>query len=116
MDSENMYFWADASMVNVLRVNASGIVSFLEPDHVDYQSAVETKPKSAQVLEVYNKEAVVLPERVRTIRDSLLVATDWTANSDVTMSDEMRTYRQALRDVPAQAGFPDDVTWPVKPS
>lgn len=52
---------------------------------------------------------------VRSERDSLLAATDWTANSDVTMSDEMRTYRQALRDVPAQAGFPDDVTWPVKP-
>ncbi len=52
---------------------------------------------------------------VRSERDSLLAATDWTANSDVTMSDEMRTYRQALRDVPAQAGFPDDVTWPVRP-
>jgi len=27
----------------------------------------------------------------------------------------MATYRQALRDVPQQAGFPDDVTWPMKP-
>ena len=52
---------------------------------------------------------------VRSERDSLLAATDWTANSDVTMSDEMRAYRQALRDVPSQAGFPDNVTWPVKP-
>lgn len=54
-------------------------------------------------------------DEARALRDSLLAATDWTANSDVTMSDEMRTYRQALRDVPSQAGFPDDVTWPVKP-
>ena len=54
-------------------------------------------------------------DEARALRDNLLAATDWTANSDVTMSDEMRTYRQALRDVPAQAGFPDDVTWPVKP-
>ena len=52
---------------------------------------------------------------VREKRDRLLAATDWTANSDVTMSDEMRAYRQALRDVPSQAGFPDNVTWPVKP-
>ena len=51
----------------------------------------------------------------RALRDRLLAATDWTANSDVTMSDEMRAYRQALRDVPSQAGFPDNVTWPVKP-
>ncbi len=54
-------------------------------------------------------------DEARALRDSLLAATDWTANSDVTMSDEMRTYRQALRDVPAQAGFPDNVTWPERP-
>ncbi len=54
-------------------------------------------------------------EEARALRDSLLAATDWTANSDVTMSDEMRTYRQALRDVPSQAGFPDNVNWPEKP-
>ena len=54
-------------------------------------------------------------DEARALRDSLLAATDWTANSDVTMSDEMRAYRQALRDVPSQAGFPDNVTWPVKP-
>ena len=54
-------------------------------------------------------------KKARALRDSLLAATDWTANSDITMSGEMRTYRQALRDVPAQEGFPDDVTWPTKP-
>ena len=52
---------------------------------------------------------------VRSERDNLLASTDWTANSDVTMSDAMREYRQALRDVPAQAGFPDNVTWPTAP-
>lgn len=52
---------------------------------------------------------------IREERDKLLAATDWTANTDVTMSDEMRAYRQALRDIPQQAGFPDDVTWPEKP-
>lgn len=51
----------------------------------------------------------------RNLRDKLLAATDWTANSDVVMSDAMRAYRQALRDLPQQAGFPNDVTWPTKP-
>ena len=32
------------------------------------------------------------------------------------MSDDMKTYRQALRDVPTQAGFPHTITWPTKPS
>ena len=53
---------------------------------------------------------------VREERDDKLAATDWMANSDVTMSDAWRTYRQALRDVPAQAGFPNSVTWPTEPS
>ena len=35
---------------------------------------------------------------IREIRDSRLKKTDWTANDDVTMSDEMKTYRQQLRD------------------
>ncbi len=52
---------------------------------------------------------------VRDERDSLLADTDWMALSDVTMSAEMTTYRQALRDITAQAGFPHSVTWPTKP-
>lgn len=35
---------------------------------------------------------------LRAKRNSLLAKTDWTANSDITMSDAMRTYRQQLRD------------------
>ena len=56
-----------------------------------------------------------LAENVRSQRDVLLAATDWMALSDVTMSDAMTTYRQALRDIPAQAGFPSSVNWPTKP-
>lgn len=52
---------------------------------------------------------------IRAERNSLLAATDWTALSDVAMSPEMAAYRQALRDVTAQPGFPDNVTWPTKP-
>lgn len=52
---------------------------------------------------------------IRLERDSLLADTDWMALSDVTMSAEMTTYRQALRDITAQEGFPHSVTWPVKP-
>ena len=46
-------------------------------------------------------------------RDALLAATDWMALSDVQMTTEMQEYRQALRDLPSQAGFPDNVTWPT---
>ena len=48
-------------------------------------------------------------------RNGLLAATDWTANSDVTMTTEMTAYRQALRDVPTQAGWPTNISWPTAP-
>jgi len=48
-------------------------------------------------------------------RDMLLYKTDWTANSDVIMTPEMETYRQALRDITLQTDFPYNVTWPIKP-
>ena len=53
---------------------------------------------------------------VRSTRSMLLAETDWTALTDVTMSPEMAVYRQALRDITLQPGFPHDVSWPTKPS
>jgi len=52
---------------------------------------------------------------VRADRDSRLAKTDWMGMSDVTMSADWATYRQALRDVPSQAGFPHTITWPTEP-
>jgi len=53
---------------------------------------------------------------VRAERNTKLADSDWRASQDVTMSDEWRTYRQLLRDVPARAGFPSNITWPTEPS
>ena len=55
-------------------------------------------------------------EQVREERDIKLSETDWMASSDLTMSSEWVSYRSSLRDVPAQAGFPNTITWPTKPS
>ena len=55
---------------------------------------------------------------LRNRRNFLLSETDWTANSDVTMSDAMTTYRQALRDLTSGKDTVkkcEDVTWPTKP-
>lgn len=53
---------------------------------------------------------------VRAERDRLIASCDWTVLGDAkTVKADWRAYRQALRDVPEQAGFPYDVTWPVRP-
>ena len=55
---------------------------------------------------------------MREQRNRLLAETDWYGVSDLTMSDDMKTYRQALRDLPAgktTKAHVDAATWPTKP-
>ena len=54
-------------------------------------------------------------EDIRSHRNRLLTETDWMANSDVTMSDAWKTYRQTLRDIPASNTVYANVTWPSRP-
>ena len=53
----------------------------------------------------------------RSTRDAKLAETDWHGMSDVTMSSEMTTYRQALRDITAHDNWPnlEDADWPTAP-
>jgi len=53
--------------------------------------------------------------QVRAERDALLSASDHMALADRITAD-WTTYRQALRDIPAQSGFPTNITWPVEPT
>lgn len=53
---------------------------------------------------------------LRSERSKLLAETDYLALSDVTLSEDMRTYRQALRDLPSNTTDPANPTWPTKPS
>ena len=51
----------------------------------------------------------------RSKRDGLIASTDWWALPDRTMTAEQTAYRQALRDITDQDGFPTNITWPTKP-
>lgn len=64
-------------------------------------------------------------KQLRVERNAKLAETDFHAMSDVTLADNMKTYRQQLRDLPAAAGGKDatlkdgvleNVTWPSKPA
>lgn len=74
----------------------------------------------SQELRVYEPPVVpreVLAQEVRSQRDSLLQASDWTQLADVSahIQDAYRGYRQALRDIPGQPDFPTHVVWPEEP-
>ena len=71
-------------------------------------------------------DAAAPMKELRRQRDAKLAETDWTALSDVTMASNMKTYRQALRDLPASNdgknaslgsdGSLENVKWPLKPA
>lgn len=57
-----------------------------------------------------------LADQARSQRNALLAASDWTQMSDAPVNKvAWATYRQALRDITAQAGFPTDINWPESP-
>ena len=77
--------------------------------------------KERQAEEKANLEGTLVQRMVvlRNKRNILLAETDWMANSDVTMSDAWKTYRQALRDItktePTDMAL-SNITFPTKPS
>ena len=86
----------------------------------------DTKPTeseiNAEITRLNNAEPMRL---LRVERDARLTKTDWRASSDLTLSNDWKTYRQALRDLPASASPSLDsngdldltsVTWPTEPS
>lgn len=94
--------------------------------HWEYQDAVD---ESAPTLEAGSTGSLTYSEpepvtqtqeekalEARGLRDAMLRETDWMVLSDSgTPSQAWLDYRQALRDVPSQSDFPDNITWPTKP-
>ena len=93
---------------------------------LDWLDSNQTKPTeseiNAEITRLNNAEPMRL---LRVERDARLAKTDWRASSDLTISDAWKTYRQALRDLPASASPSLDsnydldltsVTWPTEPS
>ena len=84
----------------------------------DMFADTEDKTKAEQETEYQATLDAKAAAVVRSSRDGLLAETDFYALSDVTMTDDMKTYRQALRDITAHSNFPHNLTdddWPTKP-
>ena len=84
---------------------------------VQFTAAEETARDNEEAAWANAAPARALTE-LRDKRNRLLAETDFYGNSDVSMSDAMTTYRQALRDLPAGKNTVDsceNATWPTKP-
>ena len=86
--------------------------------------ADKPQPSDEEIQAKLAELRVAEPMRLlREERDRRIAETDWMANSDVTMTDDWKIYRQALRDLPSSAsptldeqGNLTNVTWPTKPT
>ena len=90
--------WTEGNMFSK-RTDADGVVHTKAQQETAYQAKLDA----------------TAAEGVRRDRDSRLAVTDFHGLTDTVMSEAMTEYRQALRDVPEQAGFPHEVTWPDSP-
>ena len=82
-------------------------------EYTDDNGDVQTVAAQKTAYDAANTAPLAAGARAK--RDDLLKETDHYGLSDVTMSDDMKTYRQALRDVPQQTAFPSTISWPTKP-
>ena len=86
-------------------------------DGVWTQTWVQSDKYTAEELVAYNaKKEADKQQDVRDARNKLLAKSDWTQLADAPVDKAAwATYRQALRDVTAQSGFPWEVIWPTQP-
>ena len=93
---------------------------------IEWLDSVQTKPTETEINnKISELDAVEAMRLLRLERNARIAETDWRASSDLTISDAWKTYRQALRDLPATASPSLDsnydldltsVTWPTEPS
>ena len=75
-----------------------------------------TAEEEAEHLASLRPRIDVTAENIRKKRNELLINTDWTQLADTPVDKTAwATYRQALRDITAQTGFPQEIAWPTQP-
>ena len=114
------------SALQSLKPEAEWVLRGTEYSGLEWLDSSQTKPTeteiNSKIAELDNAEPMRL---LRIERDTRIAKTDWRASSDLTLTDAWKTYRQALRDLPASASPKLDsnyeldltsVTWPTEPS
>ena len=121
-DNPNVSFPKDPS---VELLASYGVYPYTRPAHAEYDGLAWrlidddfVEVNGARMLP-YKLEALPLEQVERNVRDhrnNLLADTDWTQVADAPVDQAAwAAYRQALRDITAQEGFPYNVAWPTKP-
>ena len=115
-----------AEALQALKPGAQWTLRGSDYSGLEWLDSSQTKPTETEVNSKISSLYSAEPMRLLRIeRDTRIAKTDWRASSDLTLADAWKTYRQALRDLPASAtpklgsDYELDltsVTWPTEPS
>lgn len=122
IEGANLTDFGVENVVDLPQPEFNSETQYLTPNQPILVNGVWTKDWS--IVNHTEEELALKRERkeldVRIQRNQLLQASDWTVATDTPLTSEVKQawieYRQSLRDVPTQTEFPDEVTWPTKPS
>lgn len=76
---------------------------------------IELTEKETQEFLAKTYDSDLDAQSMRRMRDRLIAETDWWVLPDRTVTEEQKAYRQALRNITEQEGFPLNIEWPTKP-
>lgn len=99
------------------KLSQDGQSAFRTLENGNFESRLVTAIDAAELATAIPSDPVDLETPARAQRDVLLAVCDWTQCRDVpdAVAEAWQPYRQKLRDLTKQAGFPDSITWPVAP-
>ena len=114
------------SALQALKPGAEWLLRGTEYSGLEWMDSSQTKPTETEInSKIASLDSAEAMKLLREERDIRIAKTDWRASSDLTLADAWKTYRQALRDLPASAtpklnsDYELDltsVTWPTEPS
>ena len=114
------------SALQSLKPEAEWVLRGTEYSGLEWLDSSQTKPTETEInSKISSLDSAEAMRLLRIERDTRIAKTDWRASSDLTLADAWKTYRQALRDLPASASpklnsdYELDLTsvnWPTEPS
>ena len=114
------------SALQALKPGAQWLLRGTEYSGLEWMDSSQTKPTETEInSKIASLDSAEAMRLLRIERDTRIAKTDWRASSDLTLSNAWKTYRQALRDLPASAtpklnsDYELDLTsvnWPTEPS
>jgi hypothetical protein len=103
--------WRNEAKTILAKVDGNH-TDIIEPGHPEWAELSQ-----AEGIVAFVTHTVDLGEEVRSQRNALLSASDWTQVADAPVDKTAwAAYRQELRDITEQVGFPTEVIWPTKPA